>query len=790
MAKTKKHKRGNKKGSPSETSPEMLAAEGLESLESDNFIKAIDIFKQLLKREPCRQWQEELAKAYMGRARALSAKGMPKEALAILDNLAHFCPEAPPDEVLLPFRVELLIGAGLLEKAAALFSHEAAQLKGTEAGGTLGELFAALILAGEGAILNVLPEEAPLVAHAPFASEALRAYCRKEDERATQQLKQIPSRSPYRHFVLALKGLLAMPSDLAAAARLYAKIPRTSPFYALVRPFVSCAEADKPLVNALRDMSRADLYLLATARGFDEKRLACLIGLAKAQSQPQKQIALLCSQGKEIDAEWARQACRDLLPLHPQEDRIYVNAFGHLSKLETCRLQALAFEHHHDLDRAQDCWRMSIEHLAGVPETAEKSLSIALIYRHMAEMAQRLDFGFDDGIEGEYADYLGKSLTYDPVDKPTYLKLFDCCRNDKKAMRQWLDPALEHFPRDIDILLMAAEVALDTSAFKKTSRYAEKILELDPINTRVRGLLLRAHLSHGRKLAKAGKFEPAFREFILAEEAQRSQNHRGTARTCQGLLKLLAKEEALGQALTEEGRQLVGLPCKAWLITAVEADLMGLPPGQQRKIVQQLKACNKADLNKIEFFDLLEQIKTYQIQAPHAMRKVAGLLLPLLKKSADLGFSQEESRTLCDYFYRERRFDLLQPFAAAAENHWPDRPVFTFYRLYAKAGGGSPNLNNIDRKILDRAKAEAMRQNDVYVTELIEDFIDSFPFAPPFNKGGHPDFDPRRIIDAIFGSLDEDDWDEPVPFKKPESKKAKKTKTKEKDNPLEQLELF
>ncbi len=791
MAKPKKRRKANRKGSLPEIPLEILAIEGDKFLGSGNFVKAVSVFKRLLKSEPCRQWQEKLAKAYLGRARGLFAKGMTKEALAILDNLAHFCPETTPDESLLPFKIELLIGAGRLEKAADLYRRNAEHLKGTTAGTALEELFAALCLAGEEILLKALPEESPIVAHYPFASEALRAYCRQEDTGANQALKQIPFRSPYKHFALALKGLLTLSSDLAGAARIFAKIPQSSPFYALIGPTACCLQSDQPLAAILNEMGRTDLQRLACIRGFDEKRLTVLLGLFRAQNQPQKQLALLCSQGKELDAKWARQTSLALLPFYPRGEKIYDKAFGRLPNPERIRLQALALEQFNDWVPALDYWQIYVEKLAETPQTAQRDLSIALVYRHLAEIADK----HFDTLEDECSGYLGKSLAYDPVDKPTYQKLFDACRNDKKALRKWLDPALEHFPEDIDILLTAAEAALDGNAFKKTSRYAAKILKLDPINTRVRELLLRAHLAHGRKLAKSGKFELADKEFILAGTQQRSEAHKGASLICQGLLKILEKAEQQGQTLIEAGQQLVGLPCQAWLITAVEAALMGLPQGKRNRINRQLKACNKVKLNKIEFYRLLEQIKSYQIQAAEVMKKLNGPLQPLLKESADLGFSQEESRALCDDFYQQRRFDLLQPFATVAEKHWPDQPIFTFYRLYAKVAGFPENLSKKDLNFLEQAKGEAMDRDDFYVADLIAEFLDFFPFAPPFSPGESPEFNPRRVIEALLGALGGEGGDEPFPFKKPKKakkkpKKAKKKTIKGKTDPFEQLELF
>jgi len=723
---------------------------------------------------------------------------MAKEALAILDNLAHFCSAVPQDENLLSFKIELLINTGHADKAAALYGLEANSYKGTEAGKTMEEIFAALILAGKESILDALPEDFSLVAHASFAVEALNAYCSKEDERAIQQLKKIPSRSPYRNLTLALKGLLLISADVPAALRIFVKIPPESPFYAIVASFVAYSKTDKPLGVTLAEINPTELKLLVAARGFDERRVACLIDLVKAQNNPQKQIALLGSQRKELGILWARQACRALLPLAPDRTKIYEKYFGRMTGRELYRLQALTYEHHLDLELAVDMWKRVIASLQKEPDSAENKLSLALIYRHLAEIIKDVDpYEFIQDIDGDYAAYLQQSLIYDPVDKATYLQLFDCYSDDKKALRQCLIPALEHCPQDVDILLRAAEFSLECNAFKKTSRYAKDILELDPINSKVRNLLQRAHLSHGRKLCKAGKLELALREFSLAQEQQRSQSHKGTAIICQGLVQILAKDESSGQAMTEHGRQLVGLPCKAWLITAVEGRLMGLPPQQCRKIARQLKTCNQTNLTKAEFFELLEQFKTYMTQAPVIMKSMIGHVQPLFKKSADLGYTQEESRSLCDYFYHARHFDLLQPFALVAQKYWSSQPIFSFYRLYAKAKGIHHNLSNRDLMRLDLIHTQAEEQNDDLVTNLIMEFVEYFPMNTPFNPfiNDEDDIDgPIKLINSIIAEMSENDGKNPIPEKRRGAKKGGKTTPDHDDSkqedPSGQMEMF
>ena len=73
---------------PSSASAEALAAQAEEALRLGKFKEAIELYKQLLKQEARPDWRDALAAAYVGRARALSAKGLFKEAEIVLGNAA------------------------------------------------------------------------------------------------------------------------------------------------------------------------------------------------------------------------------------------------------------------------------------------------------------------------------------------------------------------------------------------------------------------------------------------------------------------------------------------------------------------------------------------------------------------------------------------------------------------------------------------------------------------------------------------------------------------------------
>ncbi|MGH8625691.1 MAG: hypothetical protein ACREYC_10620 [Gammaproteobacteria bacterium] len=104
---------------------EALAQKAQTELAAGHHREAIARYKDLLKRERRSQWVAELASAYQGRAAALSAKGMVKEALIIWQNRAEFC-ACPLAE---PFYFRLLLHNHQVQEAIALFREHQAWLE-------------------------------------------------------------------------------------------------------------------------------------------------------------------------------------------------------------------------------------------------------------------------------------------------------------------------------------------------------------------------------------------------------------------------------------------------------------------------------------------------------------------------------------------------------------------------------------------------------------------------------------------------------------------------------------
>ena len=231
-----------RRGLPAASAPVgVLAARAAEALEQEKFKEAVDLFKLAIRQEPRPEWKDSLADAYCGRARALAAKSMFKEAAMVLENTI-----APNGTVrdsrlyiscLLRDRQQPKAASYILRCLGSDTAVPAAERAALE------DLAAALLLA-----VPQLPE-APRNASsetsrwrelATASREALAAWINGASAEAIEtHLNRISLRSAFRPIRLLLKSLTSLPLDEERVRQLLATILLASAFH----PFRQAVEA-------------------------------------------------------------------------------------------------------------------------------------------------------------------------------------------------------------------------------------------------------------------------------------------------------------------------------------------------------------------------------------------------------------------------------------------------------------------------------------------------------------------------------------------------------------------
>ena len=708
-----------------------LAARADAELAQSRFKEAAELYKTLLKRERRAAWLDGLAACYAGRAQALAAKSMFQEALVLWRNREQLCGKPLFEGPYLTW----LIQAGELGEAVRLLADPALPDTGrTE----LETQFAGMLLSLPNDALPVLPAESSLLRHRPAALSALRACQQGDLAGLNESLAAIPFRSPYRDLKPLLKALALLPTDHAAAAEAVARLPENSPFERLAAVLRAAVLPDTQWLAALHNLDVDSRHLLLDLKGCPDALRPLLIDLARLGEQPHPEtwFDFLLRHRRTLPAGLAESLCQRLLPHAESRLKHFIDVFGRPTPARLEHLAALAFEARHKPSLALPHWRRLAEMLTG---DASQKQRAALIWRRLSG----IDIAAlgDEDVLADSINCLQRSVELDPDVRETQLRLIAALRRqgELQQARGALDRALPRFPKDAELLLEAVQVALASKAFKKAVGLAKQVLEIDPINPKVRRLVGQAHFSHARKQFKARNPAAADKELDAAAEWLRT----GEASASLDLLRALIQDNrtshtaiqaavaSLGGGLAgafhlvlEAGR--LGLDA-ASLLPRSGVDLKSVPaPAAVKALAQALDAARE-EAGKAEIKKLRSALLPF---------------LPVLKRAAAGSYTEADMIFVCEAFFGAEAIDLLRLYADAALKRWPARPLFVYFK--AASFADTPYLMPLQlRNDLDRA-AEKCRQNDRRTCQRIESLFHAYEDDMPIPDDG----------DDFIGNLD------------------------------------
>src|SRR6267154_1324211 len=279
----------------------------------------------MIRQDPRPEWKQSLAEAYRGRARALAAKKMFKEAAMVVENtLGSDGTLADP-----VFYLHCLIRDGQHQKAAA----HVRQYVGTESTlpaeerAILEDLAAALLVAvplGPDPARAPSAEQARWLELAAASREALAAWVAGASaQEVERQLNRISLRSAFRPVRVLLKCLITMPQDANRSRQL-----------------------QQAFVAQTRNLPGTAVQFLARSAEAAHSGPSALFGfLFKQRDLPQAEV---------------RSACLNLLPQMPDRLSQFEKHFGPLPDFERHRIQALAAEGRGDWAKAERFWRAAV----------------------------------------------------------------------------------------------------------------------------------------------------------------------------------------------------------------------------------------------------------------------------------------------------------------------------------------------------------------------------------------------------------------------------------------------
>ena len=702
-----------------------LITRGATLLSAQNYKDAIDVYKLLLKREPQAGWRDSLATAYLERARQLTQKAMYREATVLWENIPTLCGQAPRPELY----IDWLLHSGQYAKAMHAYASHAVALT---AGGELETLLAALALAGQKDVLQAIPPNSPLRSHLAVAQDALCAYGQGETEDVVRErLKAISIRSPYRDLRQTLTALLKLETDPPGALALIERIPPTSPYQNLVE-LVRAGAATDP-ARALLTLAPAQRELAGGLIGLDARQIKLLKDWARLGDHPSDKAKLefIAANMASFDREQSRRACLALLLSYPQGSKTYNHLFGPLPPFEAQQLKALRAEREDDdLDRTLGHWQACVDLLRHETDP-DSRLMAALILRHMAELLHKGDDGWDGG--ARLRDCLEQSLRFDPDDRNVYLQLAVLHKNadNDKEYHQWVEQAVKRFPDDPLVLLAAVKTATARKAHKKAAGFAARVLELDPINSKARTVLINAHLAHARKLMRADKHALAEKELDSASQLERDNARTGIIEINRGLLALQQRQRDLGRHWLREGVRLAGSPLLAWVRLAVEALRLKLDPADLQRNAE-LSDPRKLSASRADLLALAQLLNAYREEEVKNLASVLEGLEKPLQRAIKALTSEDDLLLVCESLCQAPHHGLLEYAATRALEVQPERPLLVYYQIYGRAGGKLDRVRDRDYGRLEQAMERADASKEHRATTLITRFLSQSPFSPPF----------------------------------------------------------
>lgn len=710
------------------------------ALNAGRFREAIEGFKELLKTGRRNEWIEALAQAYVGRAGELQAKGMIPEALTIWRNRASTCDKPLAH----PGYIECLCKSGATVEALKLVTQMEA---GEERQALENHLAATAVLLPPEA-LSTLPEDHALRSQHSQAVAALHAYCAGDGKALDEALQRIPFRSPYRDLRPVLKALNVVQQDPEQANTLLARVTNDSPFAKLAAVARSAILPDDAWLPALAQASPAQQQALLDLKGCPQESRAQLQELAQlgADPDPVKVLDILLRPHSKRTPR-TEALCHYLLPYVEKPSQQHRTFAGQLPQFKRQRIAALANELNGDPTASAEFWLDAVKAMEKIPEQTKNA---ALILHRLA-LGRKVE-GPQKDLSKEDIQLLERSLKLDSDNPQARLRLIHAYAkaSNAKQARTHLEVALATAPDDPQTLLAAVETAIASDSHKKAEGYAKRLLELDPINPQVRGLIARAGLAQARKQIRGKRMDLALK--ALDEALPWIADAPG--RALAGVLRALCTPDGGDDAaLRTAATGLGGSLCAAFYLTMEAYRLKWEPKALLSRANIPLDAKpDAADL--AQFVRLLDACDDKE-------GKALAPTLKLLRRSIELGASlaltPEERTAVCEALLRRRAYQTLDVHAKSALKQSPKAPIFVYFSAVAACQDRPWDLTDYQIEKLEDALDQAQTKDDKRTAGRIADFLrrdeeyeedfDEDDDFGPFDPG---DIDPRSMLRAMI----------------------------------------
>lgn len=727
------------------------------ALAAARYKDAIELFKDLLKRERRPAWLDGLAAAYAGRAEQLAAKDMVKEALALWRTRAESCQVPLLDG---PY-VGWLMKAGQIEHALRLLP-QVDKLPAALREQASAQLAPAVLVAPDHLLAGLSPQLQGQRAAARTAIAACGAQGAQSDPAALEAaLQGISFHSPYRDLRPLLKALTSLATDPAAAAANLARVPEQGPCRALAQALRVCLLPGTEWLAGLRALDDAGRTLVLDLKGCPVPQRALVLDLMARSGgpgapAPAELFDLLQRHRRVLPDGTAQHLALRLLPHAPQRLSAFRAGFGPLAAADQERVLALAAELKLRPDDAEGHWLRLVKLLGPSPAGQRRA---ALVLRRLAD--EHAHHSPDGSLCVHALDWLQHSLRLDPSDRDTHLRLLrDARRADElKQARIWFDAASRQFPGDALVLQEGVETALAAGAYKKAAGLAKQVLQADPINPHVRTLVGQSHLAHARKLIGAHKLQAAQRELDEAAHWLRNAADLGQLALLRGFA---AEPTEAGDALLRQAAADLGGPLVGAFHLLLEAKRISPAGFAPRELLRRAAVDTQGTPEPAEMLALAQALHATP-QRGQAVEVALGVLNGMLTRAAArLQLDEADQLLLCEALHRHGQAELTRQFAAAALARWPGRPVFVYLEAAARYGARPWTLPQAEGERLDRAFEQARDQGDERTASRLSKLLGAASGPGGFDGPGDPPALGAGTIDDVLNRLVQSGYEDEI----------------------------
>ena len=694
--------------------------------------EAIKLYKKLLQDTANQVYRDNLAYCYVQRAIGFAAKGMYPEALALRENHIAFAqpPYAAQDQYIV-----WQIQCSSAEKIAASLKQLSAQQLDKQYP-ALASVLGFLMLTKHPEFEQLLAQDSALIAHFKIIQTALQAFRDNRIDTFNEALKQLPYRSAFRDFRTLCGAITALSGSSTQAQTLLSKIPANSPYAQFAKLLHACTKEGAELAYELVKLNHQQDRFIAEIKDLSKKQLDFIQHFSRQYEQLSDKVEFnLAIQYKDlIGVDTAQPFCQTLLASYPAGNKDFIKHFGEPSEFEENRVKALLCEQDNNLYDADYYWKQCIAILEN--NVAKNALQIALILQRMATREPEAD---------KRTELLIQSVQYDPDNRNTYLQIIHHYSQQKTAKdyKFWLNKTLEKFPQDVEVLTQEVKAATQNKTYKKASQYANKILGIDPLNTFAKQTLFSSHLAHARRLMRDKNFSLVAKEMSKAEQLNAGKVYQRQLQLMHALLYFAAEDKQQGlQKITTALADLHADPVNIHFQAGVETMLNGLPVAT---VLRELPEIKEHLLSKQELTELIQQLKLYAVDSDnweYVHKALDKIKAPLKKSISEQAYAEELMLSLCQVLDSLDHFELLRHIARVAQAQW-NKPIWTYYRVYADNNGEAEDYSYWEVQRLQNAHEQATENKDYPTAMLIDKLLDSYFEA-------HPERD-MGFLEGLFG---------------------------------------